>query len=69
MPMRYKFDVLVALKRKGLSTYKIMQEKIFGQSTVQKLRTGKPVDWQIIEKLCFLLECQPGDILEYVEDE
>ena len=69
MPMVYKIDVLDALKAKGFNTYRIKKDKLFGETTVQKFRNKARVDWQIIEKLCKLLECQPGDILGYEPDD
>lgn len=68
MPLQYKIDVLTALKEKGFTTYKIRQEKLLSESTVQKLRAGIGVSWENIETLCRLLECQPADLIEYVED-
>ena len=68
MPLQYKIDVLNALKAKGFTTYKIRQEKLLSESTVQKLRAGIGVSWENIETLCRLLECQPADLIEYVED-
>ena len=68
MPLQYKFDVVNALKGKGYTTYKIRQEKLLSESTIQKLRDGKGVAWENIETICRLLECQPGDLLEYTED-
>lgn len=68
MPLQYKIDVLNALKEKGFTTYKIRQEKLLSESTVQKLRAGIGVSWENIETLCRLLECQPADLIEYVED-
>ena len=68
MPLQYKIDVVAALKGKGYTTYKIRQEKILSESTIQKLRSGKGVSWENIETLCRLLECQPGDLLNYTED-
>ena len=68
MPLQYKIDVLNALKGKGFTTYKIRQEKLLSESTVQKLRAGIGVSWENIEILCRLLECQPADLIEYVED-
>ena len=69
MPMRYKIDVLNALKEKGYNTNKIRIEGLFSQSTLQKFRNRQGVSWENIETLCRLLECQPGDILEYLQDE
>jgi len=60
-------DVLEALKAKGYTTYTLRKESILSQSTLQKLREGKGLAWDNIERLCALLECQPGDLLEYTE--
>ena len=68
MPLQYKFDVVAALKGKGYTTYKIRQEKLLSESTIQKLRDGKGVAWENIETICRLLQCQPGDLLQYTED-
>jgi putative transcriptional regulator len=68
MPLKYRIDVLAALKDKGITTYKLRQEKLLSESTVQKLRAGVGVSWENLETLCALLECQPGDLIEYVED-
>ncbi len=67
MPLQFKIDVVSALKEKGYTTYKIRNEKILSESTVQKLRAGKGVSWENIETLCRLLECQPADLMEYVD--
>ena len=67
MPLQFKIDVLTALKEKGITTYMIRKEKIMSESTVQKLRSGRGLAWDNIETLCHLLECQPGDLLEYTE--
>ena len=66
MGIKYKFEVLAELKKAGYSTYRLKQENIFGQQTIQKMRTGEVVYGTTLEKLCKLLNCQPGDILEYV---
>lgn len=68
MSMKYKTDILDALKAAGITTYKIRKEKLLSESTVQKLRNAEPVSWENIETLCRLLNCQPGDILEFVPD-
>ena len=65
MGMAFKINVLQALKGKGYSTYRIKNDKLLSQSTLQKLREGKPVSWENIETFCRLLEIQPGELLEY----
>ena len=69
MSMKFKIDILSALKNAGYSTYKIRQEKLLSESTVQKLRNNLPVAWENIATICELLICQPGDILEYIPGE
>lgn len=69
MPIKYKIDVLAKLKEKGYSTTRIRNEKLIGQSYLQQLRSGEIVSNACLAKLCELLNCQPGDLLEYVPDE
>lgn len=69
MPMKYKFDILAALREKGYRSTRLRNEKILSESTMQKFRTGEMVSVENIGRLCKLLDCQPGDILEYVPDE
>ena len=68
MPMRYKIDVLNALKEKGYNTTKIRAEGLLSQSTLQKFRQQQGVSWENLETLCKLLECQPGELIVYVAD-
>lgn len=69
MPIKYQ-KLFALLKEKGYTTYKIRKEKIIGQATLQKLQTEKgDIDTRTIKHLCKVLECQPGDIMEYVPDE
>lgn len=69
MGLQYKIDVLNALKEKGFNTNKIRTEGLLSQSTLQKFREKKGVSWENLETLCSLLECQPGDLLEYVKEQ
>lgn len=68
MALKYKMDVLAALKEKGITTYQIRKDRLLSESTVQKLRAGVGVSWENIETLCRLLECQPGDLMEYLPE-
>lgn len=67
MPITYKVDVLAKLKEKGYTTYRLRNDKIFAERTIQAFRNGKMVSWESFMKLCQLLKCQPGDIIEYIE--
>lgn len=69
MGMNYKIDILAALKSAGYSTYRIRSEKLLAESTVQKLRTGDMVSIDNLSQICRLLNCQPGNLIEYVHDD
>ena len=69
MPLRYKIDGLNALKEKGYNTNKIRTECLLSQSTLQKFRQQQGVSWENLETLCRLVECQPGELLEYNEEQ
>lgn len=68
MPIKYKIDVLGALKAAGYSQNRIRNEKLIGQATLTQLRHNELVSWKTIETICQLLNCQLGDIMEYVDD-
>ncbi len=68
MPIQYKINIVSALKDAGYSTYKLRKEKILAESTLQKFRNNELVSWENISTVCKLLNCQPGDIMEYVPD-
>lgn len=69
MPLQYKIDVLAELKKAGFNTNRIRKEKIMGEAMLQKLRQRELVSWATVEKLCELLDCQVGDLIEYVKEE
>ena len=69
MPLRFKINILDALKKAGYNTTRIRQENLLSQSTLQKLRDGGQLSWSNLETICRLLDFQPGDILEYIQSE
>ncbi len=56
------FDLM---SRKGMK--KTDLRKVISPKTAAKLSKGEYVGGETIEKLCKLLHCQPGNIMEYVE--
>ena len=68
MAIKYKIDVLKALKEAGYSSVRIRKEKLIGQSYLQQIRRGEIVSTACLDKLCELLHCQPGDIIEYIKE-
>ena len=68
MPVEYKIDVLKALKEAGYTSTRIRKEKIIGEATMQRLRHKQSVSFEVLAKLCQLLNCNIGDILVYNSD-
>ena len=68
MPIIYRKDIVASLKEAGYSTYRLRQDKLFGERTIQKFREGEIVNADNLALLCKLIKCQPGDLLEYVPD-
>ena len=67
--LQYKLDVMQKLSEKDLSSYALRKQQIFGESTMTKLRRKQAISWENIDTICRLLRCQPGDLLEWIEDE
>ena len=61
--------IMAELKKKGYSSTKIREEKLIGQSYLQQIRHGELVSWKTIDTICSLLECQPGDLIEFVKED
>ena len=69
MPIVYN-KLFALLKEKGYSTYRIRQEKLIGQGTLSAIKNGTGgLDAKTIARLCEVLKCQPGDLMEYVKDD
>ena len=68
-PIRYE-KMLRLLQEKGLTKYNLRKDNVVGVATLEKMRKGTGhVDTRTIEHLCAYLNCQPGDIMEYVPEE
>ena len=64
----YKIDVLKALKERGYNPTRLRREKLLGENAIQSLRHGEMVGIIALDKICGLLEEQPGNIIEFVEE-
>ena len=68
MPISYN-KLLAAFEENGITSYTITKkDRIIGQATWKNIHDGKHIDTRTIEALCKYLDCQPGDIIEYVPD-
>lgn len=67
MPITYK-KLFEFMDGKGVNRRWLRLHGIH-PNTVDRLGKDGYVSTEIIERICTLLECQPGDIMEYVEDD
>ena len=69
MPITFN-KLFVKLKEQSISTYALRKNKIIGNETLRKLKNNTGIiDTRTINRLCDMLGCQPGDIMEYVPDD
>lgn len=62
-----KLEIL--MKNNGIKKYDLRKAGVNSQILDKALSGSGNIDTRTINKLCKLLQCQPGDIMEYVEDE
>ena len=53
----------------GLSAGEFLKAVNISAPTYSKLKTGKPINSNIILKICQYFNCQPGEFMEYVDDD
>ncbi len=68
MAIKYKIDILAALKQAGYNTTRLRREKLLSEGVIQSLRENKYIALQNLDRICGLLHCQPADLLEWVDD-
>lgn len=65
MPISYKklFHLLID---KGIKDTDLRKRAEISAPTMAKIKADKVIQTDIIGKICAVLDCQPGDIMEYV---
>lgn len=56
------------LKKKGFSTYKLINEYGISRSLIDRLKHNKPITTVTINDLCNILECETSDIIKYIKE-
>ncbi len=64
-----RLDVMMA--RRKISLGELSEKMDITQANLSILKTGKAkaIRFSTLQQLCEILDCQPGDILEYIPDE
>lgn len=68
MPVRVTLDVMLA--RRKMRARDVAERIGLSETQLSLLRTGKVkgVRFDTISRLCFVLDCAPGDLLDYDRD-
>lgn len=56
------------LKRKEISTYKLINEYGFSKGTLDSLKQNKNITMETLNYICNLLECEVDDVIRYTKD-
>ncbi len=68
MAIVINLDVMLA--KRGMKSYELADSVGITTANLSILKTGKAkaIRFSTLEAICETLECQPGDLLEYVEE-
>lgn len=69
MAIRINLDVMMAKRKMGLTELAKEVDITLANLSILKNGKAKAVRLETLNAICKVLQCQPGDILEYVEDE
>ena len=67
--IRIKLDVMMAERKMSLNRLSDLVSITPANLSILKNEKGKAIRFTTLDALCKALDCQPGDLLEYVEDE
>ena len=57
------------LKKKGISTYKLINQYGVSRSLLDRLKHNKPISTVTLDDLCKILDCSVSDILLYTKED
>ena len=68
MSIRINLDVMMARRKIGLTELSQEVDVTMANLSILKNNKAKAVRFSTLEAICAALDCQPGDILEYVPE-
>lgn len=69
MAIRINLDVVMAQRKKGLTELAGEVDLTLANLSILKNNKAKAIRFSTLEAICKALDCQPGDIMEFVEEE
>ena len=68
MPIIVNLDVMMAKRKMSLNELSEKVELTLSNLSILKTGKAKAIRFSTLESICKVLECQPGDILEFTQD-
>lgn len=69
MAIRINLDVMMAKRKVNLTELSGAVNITMANMSILKTGKAKAIRFSTLNKICHALDCQPGDILEYINDE
>ena len=60
--------MLKLFDERKITSYTMKKDNVIGQASWKKIHEGGHIDTRTLDALCNYLDCQPGDLLEFVKD-
>lgn len=57
------------LLRKGVTEYHLIYKQGISANIIHRMKHGKNITLKTLDTLCFVLDCDVSDIIQYVKDE
>jgi len=67
MGMSYK-PLWVLLVKRDMKKKDLMEQARLSPTIVARMSKNKPIDGSTLERICAALQCQPGEVIEYIPD-
>ena len=68
MPIVVNVDVMMAKRKMSLNELSERVDLTLSNLSILKTGKAKAIRFSTLEAICKALDCQPGDLLEYVEE-
>ena len=69
MPIVVNLDVMLAKRKMNLTELSSRVGITIANMSILKSGKAKAIRFSTLEEICKVLDCQPGDLLEYLDDE
>lgn len=69
MPIIVNLDVMLAKRKMSLSQLSEQVDVTIANLSILKTNKARAVRFSTLEAICKTLDCQPGDLLEYVVEQ